>query len=519
MGEKEHRDSHQEAAGKLTEPGEAPPPASQAGQPLLNLQRAIGNRAVGRLLRGGDSSGAQPGAVRPLPAGEATVQLSPLPPGAVRDVDLGAAVIIATEGTIPMVATSEVVQAGDRAGQFRGFTTYHEALSLSLLQPGFTAIVRDPGGQYHVLDVAESAPVEDAVRSQPRRGLAAFTVVRFVNPLIPTPAAVIHGEMPLRQEDTWQGRVERAQQMRRRYFFQNELELGDEMTRAFRDLAADAFSVAPGEINVLFRASEQAPPGQINVMLDPHVEAGGVSGIGQRELPPGQANPPVGLRPSEPAGEQRPFLWISADAFVPSGPDRARAVMRHESSHAGTTERVRTLMEIWQGQGEPEGDFWMWLRGQQRQRGGGPHQVTVADLQIAMARLYRQSDEPLACVARFTAEYHQVPPDQIDEETFGELRYMLANWVSAGEGMPGAGVPPLRGEAMRRLRVYYQEQLDDAHRAPFDRWVDSLPAGSDERILFPHDPSRGYAQWSADSVQAAIGEMRSFRRGVRRRRR
>jgi hypothetical protein len=143
----------------------------------------------------------------------------------------------------------------------------------------------------------------------------------------------------------------------------------------------------------------------------------------------------------------------------------------------------------------------------------------MADLQIALARLYQQSDEPLACAARFTAEYHRVPPDQISADTFHELRYMLANWVSAGEGMPAGGIPALRDEAMRRLRAYYREELDAEHRAAFDRWVDGLPAGSEERILFPTLPARGYARWNEASVQAAIGQMRAFRRGAGRPRR
>jgi len=95
------------------------------------------------------------------------------------------------------------------------------------------------------------------------------------------------------------------------------------------------------------------------------------------------------------------------------------------------------------------------------------------------------------------------------------MRYMLANWVSAGGGMPAGGVPPLRDEAMRRLRAYYREQLDAPHRAAFDRWVDGLPSEGEERILYPRQPGRGYAAWGEDSVQAAIGQMRAFRRGMR----
>jgi hypothetical protein len=443
------------------------------------------------------------------------VQRDPLPARSVRGVDLGRLVIVATEETLPMVGTTELVQAGDRAGTFRGFTTRYEALSLALMQNGYTAIVRDPGGQFHVLNVAESSPVEDEVRSVPNRSVSGFTVERFVNPLIPTPAGVIHGEMPMRPEDTWAGRVARAQELRSNYYGRGQTGLQQQMVDAFRDLAASAFNVPPGEINIVLRSRHASAADRINIMLDPSVEAGGVSGIGTRQLPPGQAAPPFGLDPSEEAAEQRPFLWVSADTFDPSGPDRARAVLRHEASHSGTTERVRELMETWEEQGEPAGDFWAWLQQQRRLRNGGPHNVTQLDMQLALARLYQQSDEPLACAARFTAEYHHVPAAQINADAFGEVRYMLANWVSAGEGMPGRGVPPLRDEAMRRLRVYYREELDAPHRAAFDRWVDGLPRGGTERILYPDQPARGYAAWGERSVQAAIGQMLAFRRGMR----
>ena len=499
MSEKTQQDARQKRSDKTAEPGTEPQPAGGAAYPLLALQRTIGNRRVGRLLQ----------------RRQMMVQRDPLPARSVRGVNLGHFEIVATEGVLPMVGTTEVVQAGDRAGTFRGFPTRYEALSLALLQNGYTAIVRDPGGQFHVLNVAESSPVEDEVRSVPNRSVAGFTVLRFVNPLIPTPASVIHGEMPMRPEDTWAGRVARAQELRTNYYSRGQTGLQGQMADAFRSLAADAFNVPPSEINILFRSRDTSSPDRINIMLDPSVEAGGTSGIGQRALPPGQAAPPFGLRPGESAAQQRPFLWVSADSFDASGPDRARAVLRHEASHSGTTERVRELMETWQGQGEPAGDFWAWLQQQRRLRNGGPHQVTQADMQLALARLYQQSDEPLACAARFTAEYHHVPAGQINEDTFGEVRYMLANWVSAGEGMPGRGVPPLRDEAMRRLRVYYREELDAAHRTAFDGWVDGLPAGGDERILFPHLPARGYARWGERSVQAAIGQMRAFRRGAR----
>ena len=503
MSEKTQHEGRQPQSASTAGPEAAPQPAA-APYPLLALQRAVGNRGVGRMLARRES--ATPPSV---------VQRAPLAPRSVSGVDLGRAVIVSTESARPMVATSEVVRAGGRPGRFRGFFTLHEALSLALLQDGFTAIVRDPDEWYHVLNVAESSPTEEEIRSEPRGDIEAFTVVRFVNPVIPTPAEVIHTDIPLREEDTWAGRVARAQEMRTHYYDRGQTELQAQMVGAWRDLAADAFGVPPGEINIVLRSRHPSQAERINIMLDPSVEAGGVSGMGTRALPPGEAAPPFEMQPGQPAEEQRAFLWISADTFDASGPDRARAVLRHESSHSGTTERVRTLMETWQGEGEPGGDFWMWLRQQQRSRGGGPHQVTLTDLQLAMARLYRHSDEPVACVDRFTAEYHRVPPDQIEAETFGEMRYMLANWVSAGGGMPAGGVPPLRDEAMRRLRAYYREQLDAPHRAAFDRWVDGLPSEGEERILYPRQPGRGYAAWGEDSVQAAIGQMRAFRRGMR----
>ena len=75
------------------------------------------------------------------------------------------------------------------------------------------------------------------------------------------------------------------------------------------------------------------------------------------------------------------------------------------------------------------------------------------------------------------------------------------------------GVGSLRDEAMERLRAYYREQMDDAHRARFDDWVDRRRSAAEgSPVIDPSNPDS--ARYTDESVQQAFEQLQQFREGV-----
>jgi hypothetical protein len=397
-------------------------------------------------------------------------------------------------------ATTELVQAGDTPASFRGFATENEAFSLGLLQNVITAVVRDVDGMYHLLNVNNNQAFPGATHSTAlanHPGL--LTVVRLVNPGLEAESQIQGPERP----ESWAERVTRARELRERFYDGHESALEAGLRAVFTSLATEALQVAPSELHIMLQMSSRPSTSRINILLHPDAdEAGGLSGIGTasiQELMRTQHE--FGLYPTQAASGQRPWVLITAERIERGGAAGIRSTFRHEATHAGTTERVRQLMETWQGLGRPQGDFWTWLRTQRRQARGGRYRVTQADLELAFARLYTRSDEPMAVTMQFTARYHLIPADRISNADFSSLEYMLAHWRQVG-GM--AGVRSLGDEALRRLEVYYREHLDDAHRRAWDAWLDSRPT-SRRRI-------RLFSDVTWEEARPVLDRMRAFRR-------
>lgn len=503
--------------------------------PLLQLQQTVGNRVLLRRL-----------ASRQTILGGPAIQRSSLDPRQVAGENLGTLRLVQEGEPIPMTATTEVVSAGDEAGQFMGFATYYEALSLALLQSGITAVVTDPVSKFHVLNVSENGPIALETRSEPRRaGLRWCRVRHFVNPAIPEHPSVTYGELdperipPERDVFTWAGRVRQARQARddcrTASGAQERARLWGQVVALFTGLAMEAFQVSRHAVRV-HRSMGHEVAGKINIIvMDTGMESGGYAG-------PGASLSARRSASSEP-GSHIALRW---DQFTEDGPERARQVLRHESVHYGGRERTRQLMEIWQ-QGvdyrtvqRPNDAFLNWLQLPETRT---DHGVTDYDIRYAYQQIYRtssaMSDEPLAAATEFTAVFHRVPADEIGADdrsssAFRPVNYMLSHWHQGGQA--SGGVTSTREEAMRRLRVYYQTQLDAAHRTAFNTWVDVRLAHAQANPDAPINPAvQGSATYSGyrpdvprdqrpqrdpHGVQAAFRELQRFRRlRIRRQRR
>ena len=501
--------------------------ADAALHPLLQLQQIIGNRAVQRRLNAG-----------PTAIGLPVIQRRALAPRQIAGQNLGTLRLVQEGEPIPMTATTEVVTTGDQAGRFMGFATYYEALSLALLQSGITAIVTDSASKFHVLNVSENAPIAFETRSEPRRaGLGWCSVRRFVNPAIPEHPSVTYGELdpdtipPERDVYTWAGRVRQARLARTRCqsapAAAERTRLWGPVVEAFTGLAMEAFQVSRDAVRVQ-RLTGHEVAGKINIIvLDTGMEAGGYAG-------PGDAPSARRSAASEPGGH----IALRWSLFTEDGPENARRVLRHEAVHYGGRERTIQLMQIWQRTVDsrsvrrPNDAFLSWLQLPETQR---QHGVTDYDIRYAYQQIFRRSsamsDEPLAAATEFTAVYHRIPADEIGPDdrsspTFGPMNYMLCHWHQGVQA--SGGVTSMRDEAMRRLRVYYQTELDAAHRTAFDTWVDVRLAHAQSNPDAPLNPQvRGSATYSgyrsdspqdervrtdAHGVQAAFRQLQRFRR-------
>src|SRR5689334_6594594 len=406
-------------------------------------------------------------------------------PAEVEGKVLGWASTAAAPISVPLVAKIEVTPSTAEAEMFEGYGDIAVARDAVRRRATICAIVFDKKlGRYRAFEtgVPTIRGVAD-LRVAAAEGGVDYELVDWVN---------LEGQEPAARQDRL-ARIIKARKLlddyvkTYRYSFIRPTPAGmaaldpaqerslKEVENAYEELFEEALPFAKGEFHFAFEFAAPTAAGQSRELTtaDPsriNIDLLDIYAHGRQKMldPTEDLDYPGGPRRvtmKEALEEASPLPYEPYIALAPGSledePLETRRVFLHERAHLAHAQRSIQLIELWKA-GSPATPFKDWIQNEVKQR-----RVSSVDAILAIERIEQPSSslafntEVLAEVEGFVSVYHVEPA--VKNLALERLPILMNEWLNAD--------PEVQELALRKLRHYYWQILDQAHRDTFDEYV------------------------------------------------